>query len=68
MAQKAGARSIAFPAISCGVYGYPVEGAAEIAVRECRSALDSDAMFDEVILVAFGGEVADTYARLLGSG
>lgn len=34
-----GIRSIAFPAISCGVYRYPVEHAAAIALRECRAAL-----------------------------
>src|SRR5262252_5762615 len=32
-----GLRSVAFPAISCGVYGYPIERAARIAVFECRS-------------------------------
>src|SRR5690606_33925987 len=32
-------RTLAFPAISCGVYGYPIEAAARIAVKECRVAL-----------------------------
>ena len=42
--------SLAFPAISTGIYGFPADQAAAIAVREVRAAL---AAFDEVILVAF---------------
>lgn len=38
VAESLGARSVAFPAISCGVYGYPVEEAAPIAVAAVRSA------------------------------
>src|ERR687897_809008 len=37
LANERGARSIAFPAISTGIYGYPVEPATEIAVREARA-------------------------------
>src|SRR5262249_25973196 len=53
-----GIRSIAFPAISCGVYGYPLDAAAGIAVREVKSFVDvqPDAL-DRVILVTFGDDV-----------
>src|SRR5262245_53599861 len=39
LAEEHGARSIAFPAISTGAYGFPIERAAPIAVREVQSAL-----------------------------
>ena len=48
-------RSIAFPAISCGVYGYPIDQAAEIAVRECANAQS----LDRIVLVCFGSDVFD---------
>jgi O-acetyl-ADP-ribose deacetylase (regulator of RNase III) len=47
-------RSIAFPAISCGIYGYPIDDAAAIAVRETR-ARERD--FDRILLVAFDKDV-----------
>jgi len=53
LAAKQSLRSIAFPAISCGVYGYPWEEAANIAVRECTTALATGDQFDEVLLVSF---------------
>ncbi len=53
-AAELGARRIAFPAISTGVYGFPADMAAEIAVREIGAALDGSADFDEIVLVAFG--------------
>ena len=60
-------RSIAFPAISCGIYGYPVDAAAEIAVREVKNFLDAhpDAL-DRVILVAFGDDVHSALTSALG--
>ena len=47
-------RSIAFPAISCGVYGYPLDQAAAIAVRETRATMND---FDRIVLVAFDAAV-----------
>lgn len=55
-------RSIAFPAISAGIYGFPKREAAEIAVREAREFPDS---IDSVIFVCFDDETAAIYSNLL---
>ncbi len=52
-----GLHSIAFPAISCGVYGYPIDEAAAIAVRTVREELVRNRAIDRVIFVAFGEDV-----------
>lgn len=53
LAREHGLRSIAFPAISCGAYGFPIPAAAEIAVAETLNAVESypDA-FDAIYLVS----------------
>ncbi|PYQ48067.1 MAG: O-acetyl-ADP-ribose deacetylase [Acidobacteria bacterium] len=56
-----GIRSIAFPAISCGVYGYPIDQAAEIAVRE----VVKDDRLDRVIFACFGDDVFAALERSL---
>ncbi|MEI2780291.1 MAG: O-acetyl-ADP-ribose deacetylase [Candidatus Competibacter sp.] len=60
-----GVRTIAFPAISCGVYGYPLDEAAAIAVREVRQFLAGDDRVAAVYLVCFGGEVLEAYRQAL---
>jgi len=58
-----GALSIAFPAISTGVYGYPPEGAAELAVGTLRA--EDTSRFSEVVLVAFDPATLRRYQALL---
>ena len=58
-----GARSVAFPAISTGVYGYPPEQAAEVAVTTVRAA-DTDVTL--IRFVAFDGATLARYRELLG--
>ena len=53
-------RSVAFPAISCGVYGYPLDEAAAIAVRETSAHVGD---FDRIVLVAFDKAVYDELYR-----
>ena len=60
-----GVRTLAFPAISCGVYGYPLDEAAQIAVREVKAFLAQDDRIEAVCLVCFGGDVRAAYERAL---
>jgi O-acetyl-ADP-ribose deacetylase (regulator of RNase III) len=64
VADGLGARTVAFPAISTGVYGYPKDEAAGIAVATLRSTPTS---VEEVTLVAFDEANRRRYAALLGS-
>ncbi len=61
-----GVRTIAFPAISCGVYGYPLDEAARIAVREVKNFLAEENRIETVYLVCFGEDVREAYERALG--
>ena len=56
-----GLRSIAFPAISCGIYGYPIPHAARIAVRAVAAFLAQDDSIRQVILACFGSDVLTEY-------
>lgn len=66
LADAHGIATIAFPAISCGVYGYPLEQACKIAVREVRAALARNAKLKEVTFACFGKDVLIAYQRALG--
>jgi O-acetyl-ADP-ribose deacetylase len=60
-----GVRSIAFPAISCGIYGYPIPDAARIAVRTASDFLAGDQSIERVVLACFGSEVLQAYQAAL---
>jgi O-acetyl-ADP-ribose deacetylase (regulator of RNase III) len=59
------ARSVAFPAISTGAYGFPVERAAGIAVRTTAAFLDDDAAIDRVYFVCHGGHSLAAHRKAL---
>jgi len=63
VADEIGARTVAFPAISTGVYGYPLEEAAQVAVAAIR---DADTEVEEVRFVLFGSEAYEAFERALG--
>jgi O-acetyl-ADP-ribose deacetylase (regulator of RNase III) len=63
VAEELGVCTIAFPAISTGIYGYPRDEAAAIAVRETMAAA---ARFDRILLVAFDAETFELYRERLG--
>ena len=57
-------KTIAFPAISTGVYGYPVKEATAIALRQTIAFLEKNTSLEKVIFVCFGKEVFDAYQDL----
>ena len=56
-----GAASIAFPAISCGVYGYPLEQATRIALRECAQFAAAEPKIVQIVFACFGAEMLALY-------
>jgi len=62
LAQAKACKSVAFPAISCGVYGYPLEDATAIAVREVRAHAGA---VEHVVFACFGAEALRCYQREL---
>jgi O-acetyl-ADP-ribose deacetylase len=58
-------KTIAFPAISCGAYGYPVEEAAQIALETTREFLAVSDEIQKVIFVVWGEDVYDAYRQNL---
>jgi O-acetyl-ADP-ribose deacetylase (regulator of RNase III) len=61
IAAKHGARTIAFPAISCGVYGYPIEAAARVALRSVVTALARHETIWRARFVLFTPEIHATF-------
>lgn len=72
VAAEQGVRSIAFPAISCGVYGYPWPAASAIAISEALLASTQYAGLERIVFACFGEEMTrlyeDTLARLREAG
>ena len=60
-----GISTLAFPAISCGAYGYPVGPAARIAVAETRKVLAAQSSIEQVLFVCFEPPVRAAYEEAL---
>jgi O-acetyl-ADP-ribose deacetylase len=67
LATKHQLRNIAFPAISCGIYGYPIPDACQIALRETMAYLDTNELPESVTFVCFGREIYDAYQAALNA-
>ncbi len=67
IATQHGLRTLAFPAISTGIYGYPIDAAAQIAVREVQTWLAAHDLPAEVVFCTFNGEATAAFERELSA-
>ena len=65
-ARELGIKSIAFPSISTGAYGFPLERATEIALSETKNFLEADKTIEKVVFVCFGQKALHTYKEIAG--
>ncbi len=63
-AVEIGAKTVAFPSISTGAYGFPLERATEIALTETKKFLENDTSIEKVVFVCFGKQAFDTYREI----
>jgi len=67
LAAANGLKTIAFPAISCGVYGYPLGEAVRVAVRECADFTAANPRPEKIIFACFDGAALAAYQAELAS-
>ena len=65
IAAEMGIASIAFPAISTGVYGFPLDQATRIAVAQAKENLESGRALEKIVFACFGAAVRDMYAAAI---
>jgi O-acetyl-ADP-ribose deacetylase (regulator of RNase III) len=65
LAVENGIKTMAFPAISCGAYGYPLKEAAQIAVKTTGEFLETTDAIEKVIFVLWSEDIYDTYRKIL---
>jgi len=65
LVEQHGIKTVAFPCISAGAYGFPMDRAARIAVRETKSFLERNQAVEKVILVCFGASALEIYEVVL---
>ncbi len=66
LAARHGLKSIAFPAISTGIYGFPLARATRIAVSTARAWCEANPSFERVVFCVFGAEAAAAYRKAMG--
>ncbi len=57
-------QTLAFPAISCGAYGYPIDEAAQIALKTTRQFLAANDAIEKVIFVLWGEDIYEAYRQI----
>ena len=67
LARENNLRTVAFPAISCGVYGFPIPDACRIAFKTVTDFINRDDGLEKIVFVGFGDDVVNEYEKLLAA-
>jgi O-acetyl-ADP-ribose deacetylase (regulator of RNase III) len=67
LAQQSGVRSIAFPSISTGAYGFPIDKASRIALKEISTHVKQNAIPEEILIVCYDEHTYNLYSRKLSN-
>ncbi len=65
LVEQHGLKTVAFPSISTGAYGFPMDRAARIAISETKKFLERNTAVEKVVLVCFGKSAFETYTSAL---
>lgn len=65
LAKENGIKTIAFPAISCGIYHFPLEDACKIAIDTVKNFIAQNECFEKVIFTDINGTIIEIYKRIL---
>ncbi len=65
LAVKRGIKTIAFPAISCGIYGYPIKDASQVAITETINFLRDNISIEKVLFICFSEEIYQAYKKIM---
>ena len=65
LAKEYGLKTIAFPAISCGIYHFPIDKACKIAVDTVKEFILNNDCFDKIIFIDINKTIVDTYNKIL---
>jgi O-acetyl-ADP-ribose deacetylase (regulator of RNase III) len=68
LVEQHGIKTVAFPSISTGAYGFPMERAARIAIRETKNFLERNQSVEKVFLVCFGANALEIYKTVMREG
>ena len=67
LATEHGIRTLAYPAISCGIYGYPPDQAVKVAVRECLEGIERHDALERIIFACFDQRMLELYEQELST-
>jgi len=65
LAKEYGLKTVAFPAISCGVYGFPYEDACKIATDTVKEFIKQNDCFEKIIFIDINGTIVDIYKQMI---
>ena len=66
LAKESGIKTVAFPAISCGIYRFPIDKASQIAINTIKEFINEFDCFEKIVFIDINERIIETYKNILG--